>query len=55
MEVKEAKAQEELTEEELESLLARCWLQKEKKMLTENEDDGTVACVKTTQQRGPNQ
>ena len=42
-------AQNELTEEELEFLLAHCRLQKEKRMLMENSDgDGTVACVKAT-------
>ena len=48
MEVKEAGAQNELTDE-LEFLLARCRLHKEKRLLTENSDgDGTVACVKAT-------
>ena len=49
VEVKETKVQEKLTEE-LEFLLARCRLQKEKQLLVENDDgDGTVACVKATQ------
>ena len=45
VEVKETKVQEELPEEELEFLLARCRLQKEKQILVENDVDGTVACV----------
>ena len=42
-------AQEELTEEELEFLLACCRLQKEKQLLVENDGNGTVASVEATQ------
>ena len=47
VEVKETKEQKELTEAELEFLLARCRLQKEKQML-QTSPEGDVACVKAT-------
>ena len=54
VEVKETNEQKELTEEELEFLLARCRLQKEKQML-QTVPEGNVACVKATppQHSGP--
>ena len=54
VEVKETTEQKELTEEELEFLLARCRLQKEKQML-QTAPEGNVACVKATppQYSGP--
>ena len=54
VEVKETIEQKELTEEELEFLLARCRLQKEQQML-QTAPGGNVACVKATppQHSGP--
>ena len=47
VEVKETTEQKELTEEELEFLLARCRLQKEQQML-QAAPEGNVACVEAT-------
>ena len=54
VEVKETAEQKELTEEELEFLLARCRLQKEQQML-QTAPEGNVACVEATppQNDGP--
>ena len=47
VQVEETNERKELTEEELESLLARCRLQKEKQML-QTAPEGSVACIKAT-------
>ena len=49
----EAKEKNELTEEELELLLAKCRLQKEQRMLTDSTKE-EVACIQMTQQHDTN-
>ena len=54
VEVKETRTQDELTEEELELLLARCRLRKEKEMLPEvSGTDGAVGCITAFQKKQP--